>query len=132
MACGLPVITSTKSGAAELIVEHDAGLVCRSRDVNRRSPRRCARCSTRRRASGWARNARNAVLHLTPEAMTLALVLLYKELLEASVARQQGGAKRARRITKRDAMAAGRADARRDIERAAPGAPRRRRDGAAD
>src|SRR5439155_7573998 len=28
MACGLPVVTSTKCGAAELILEHDAGFVC--------------------------------------------------------------------------------------------------------
>ena len=38
------------------------------------------------------------MLPLTPEAMTLALVLLYKELLEASVARRTA-AKRARRPT---------------------------------
>ncbi|HET7843253.1 MAG TPA: glycosyltransferase family 4 protein, partial [Xanthomonadales bacterium] len=32
-ACGLPVVTSTRSGAAELVTEHDAGFVCDSRDV---------------------------------------------------------------------------------------------------
>ena len=30
MACGLPVVTSTKSGAAELVLDNDAGLVCPS------------------------------------------------------------------------------------------------------
>ena len=33
MACALPVITSTKSGAAELVLEYEAGLVCPSRDI---------------------------------------------------------------------------------------------------
>src|SRR6185369_6067516 len=33
MACGLPVVTSTKSGAAELVARHDAGFVCDARDV---------------------------------------------------------------------------------------------------
>ena len=35
-------------------------------------------------------NARSAVLPFTPPAMTLQLVLLYKALLEASVARRRG------------------------------------------
>ena len=35
-------------------------------------------------------NARRAVEPLTPEAMTLELVLLYRELLAASVARRRG------------------------------------------
>ena len=34
-------------------------------------------------------NARRSVLALSPAAMTLQLVLLYKELLEASVARRR-------------------------------------------
>ena len=36
-------------------------------------------------------NARRAVAALTPEAMTLELVLLYRELLAASAARRRGG-----------------------------------------
>jgi UDP-glucose:(heptosyl)LPS alpha-1,3-glucosyltransferase len=85
MACGLPVITSTKSGAAELVQEHDAGLVCASRDVAGLASqmRMLLDAGTRERMGG---NARRAVLPLTPSAMTLKLVLLYKELLEASVA----------------------------------------------
>src|SRR5205814_237320 len=35
MACGLPVVTSTKSGAAELALAHDAGLVCEPGDVEK-------------------------------------------------------------------------------------------------
>ena len=34
LACGLPVVTSTRSGAAELVTEHDAGFVCDSRDID--------------------------------------------------------------------------------------------------
>ena len=33
LASGLPVVTSTMSGAAELVTENDAGFVCASRDV---------------------------------------------------------------------------------------------------
>jgi UDP-glucose:(heptosyl)LPS alpha-1,3-glucosyltransferase len=104
MATGLPVITSTKSGAAELIVERNAGLVVKSRDV------RLLAAHMRTLADPAARermgtNARNAVLHLTPEAMTLALVLLYKELLEASALRQKHDAER-RLLAHRQAWAA--------------------------
>jgi UDP-glucose:(heptosyl)LPS alpha-1,3-glucosyltransferase len=93
MASGLPVITSLKSGAAELVVEREAGLVVRSRDVAGLAAqmRTLADAATRER---MGTNARNAVLHLTPEAMTLALVLLYKELLEASALRQKHDAER--------------------------------------
>lgn len=34
MACGLPVITSTKSGAAELIINHQNGFVCDAYDLS--------------------------------------------------------------------------------------------------
>lgn len=93
MACGLPVLTSNKSGAAELVLAHDAGLVCPSRDA----PRLCAQMrllldpATRERLGD---HARSAVLPLTADAMTLQLVLLYKELLEASVAQQKAAAAR--------------------------------------
>jgi UDP-glucose:(heptosyl)LPS alpha-1,3-glucosyltransferase len=88
MACALPVITTTKSGAAELVVGHDAGFVCPSRDVAGLAARmrELADPSLRSRLGA---NAREAVLPLTPEAMTLKLVLLYKELLEASARAQK-------------------------------------------
>jgi UDP-glucose:(heptosyl)LPS alpha-1,3-glucosyltransferase len=85
MACALPVITTTKSGAAELVTEHDAGLVCASRDA----PALAAHMRTLLDAETRSRqgaNARRAIEPLTPSAMTLKLVLLYKELLEASIA----------------------------------------------
>ena len=34
MACGLPVVTSTKCGAAELVTEFNAGFVCASHDID--------------------------------------------------------------------------------------------------
>jgi len=85
MACGLPVITSTKSGAAELVHEHEAGFVCQSRDVAGLATQMRALLDAGTRGRLGA-NARRAVLALTPSAMTLKLVLLYKDLLEASVA----------------------------------------------
>ena len=85
MACALPVITSPKSGAAELVLEHDAGLVCPSRDATGLAAHMRTLLDAPTRARLGA-NARRAVEPLTPSAMTLQLVLLYKELLEASIA----------------------------------------------
>jgi UDP-glucose:(heptosyl)LPS alpha-1,3-glucosyltransferase len=85
LASGLPVVTSTKSGAAELVTENDAGFVCVSRDVTALAEhlRTLQDADTRARLGA---NARRAVEPLTTAAMTLKLVLLYKGLLEASVA----------------------------------------------
>jgi len=89
MACAMPVVTSTKAGVAELVAEHDAGFVCGSRDVNALATHmRALLDSSLRQRLG--ENARRAVAPLTPEAMTLQLVLLYRELLTASVARRRG------------------------------------------
>lgn len=93
MACGLPVITSTKSGAAELVREHDAGLVCASRDVAGLAAHMRLLLDAAQRERLGAR-AREAVLPLTPSAMTLKLVLIYKDLLAGIVARRE--ARRAR------------------------------------
>jgi hypothetical protein len=94
MACGLPVITSSKSGAAELVTGHDAGFVCDARDTAALAAhmRALLEASTRERLGA---HARDAVLPLTPDAMTLALVLLYKSLLEESVARRRAAKARA-------------------------------------
>jgi len=80
MACGLPVVTSTKSGAAELVLEHDAGFVCPSRDVDALARHMMTLTAPAARASLGPR-AREAVLPLTPDAMTLKLVLLYRDLM---------------------------------------------------
>jgi UDP-glucose:(heptosyl)LPS alpha-1,3-glucosyltransferase len=89
MACGMPVVTSTKSGAAELVQGADAGFVCASRDVGALAAHMRALMDAALRVRLGA-NARSAVLPFTPPAMTLQLVLLYKALLEASVARRRG------------------------------------------
>ena len=93
MATGLPVITTTKSGAAELVADRDAGYVVASRDISALAERMRALADPEMRERMGA-SARNAVLHLTPDAMTLQLVLLYKELLEASALRQKHDAER--------------------------------------
>ena len=85
MACALPVITSTKSGAAELVDEYDAGLVCESRNVSALAAHMRTLLDPETRARQGA-NARRAIEPLTSSAMTLKLVLLYKQLLEASIA----------------------------------------------
>jgi UDP-glucose:(heptosyl)LPS alpha-1,3-glucosyltransferase len=83
MACALPIVTSTRSGAAELALEHEAGFVCEPGDA--------ATLATHMRAlhDGVLRvrlgaNARKAVLPLTSEAMTARLLALYRLLLNAS------------------------------------------------
>ncbi len=85
MASGLPVVTSTRSGAAELVTAHDAGFVCDARDVAALTAHLHTLLDPKLRERLGA-NARAGVLPLSPSAMTLKLVLLYKELLEASVA----------------------------------------------
>ncbi|MGH8713137.1 MAG: glycosyltransferase family 4 protein [Casimicrobiaceae bacterium] len=83
MACGLPVITSTKCGAAELVTGHDAGFVCDARDIAALSAHMTTLTDGEARAGRGVR-AREAVLPLTPAAMTLQLVLLYRDLLAAA------------------------------------------------
>jgi len=85
LASGLPVVTSTRSGAAELVTEHEAGFVCDSRDADALIRHMRALEDPQLRAV-LGENARKAVLPLTPAAMTLKLVLIYKELLEFSIA----------------------------------------------
>ena len=85
MACGLPFVTTTKSGAAELVLEHDAGFVCPSRDVDSLAWHMTTLTDAGARAALGTR-AREAVLALTPAAMTLQLVLLYRDLLAAAYA----------------------------------------------
>jgi UDP-glucose:(heptosyl)LPS alpha-1,3-glucosyltransferase len=83
MACGLPVVTSTKCGAAELVVENDAGFACPARDVDSLAWHMMTLTDAGARAPLGER-AREAVLPLTPPAMTLQLVLLYRDLLAAA------------------------------------------------
>ena len=84
MACGLPVVTSTKSGAAELLHEHDAGLVSPSGDVAGLAAHMQTLQDPATR-SRFAANARRATLPLSPSAINLQLVLLYRDLLASMV-----------------------------------------------
>lgn len=80
MACGLPVVTSTRCGAGELVVRENAGWLCDSTDdatfAERMSrlldPAECERISAR---------ARSAVAPLTPQSMTAQMLTLYENLL---------------------------------------------------
>ena len=85
MATALPVITSTKSGAADLLLENDGGLACPARDVAGLAAQMRALLDPATRARLGA-NGRRAMEPLSPAATTLKLVLLYKELLAATVA----------------------------------------------
>jgi hypothetical protein len=78
-------VTSDRTGAAELVSENDAGFVvpARNPDALAASMRALLEPELRARLGG---NARSAALPLSPAAMTLKLVLLYKDMLEASVA----------------------------------------------
>jgi UDP-glucose:(heptosyl)LPS alpha-1,3-glucosyltransferase len=89
MACGLPVITSTKCGAAELVTENDAGLVCGSRDIPALARHMMTLTDPEARRLLGAR-AREAVLPLTPTSMTVQMVLLYRDLIAAAVATRDG------------------------------------------
>ena len=84
MACELPVVTSTKSGAAELLLANDAGLVCPAGDIAGLAAQMRTLLDATTRARLGA-NARRAVLPLSPAATTLQLVLLYRDLLAATV-----------------------------------------------
>lgn len=81
MACAMPIVTSTRSGAAELALAHEAGFVAPPGDVAAlaRHMQALHEKTLRRRLGA---NARNAVLPLTPSAMTARLLALYRDLLD--------------------------------------------------
>jgi UDP-glucose:(heptosyl)LPS alpha-1,3-glucosyltransferase len=82
MACALPIVTSTRSGAAELALAHDAGLVCEPGDIGKLAAHMHALQDPALRAR-MGSNGRNAMLPLTSAAMTAQLVKLYADLLAA-------------------------------------------------
>jgi len=82
MACALPIVTSTRSGAAEIALAHDAGFACAPADVAALASHMRALLDPALRARLGA-HAREAMLPLTPEAMTAELIALYRELLPA-------------------------------------------------
>lgn len=80
LACGLPVVTSERCGAGELVALHRAGTVCGSRDIDAIAAgmRALLDPCTRARASA---GALAAMRPLTPDAMASRLIALYDELL---------------------------------------------------
>jgi UDP-glucose:(heptosyl)LPS alpha-1,3-glucosyltransferase len=82
LACGLPVVTSTRCGAGELVVAHDAGWICDALDDIALAECMGRLLDSTVRARMGAR-ALTAVADLTPAAMTRRLVDLYSSLLEA-------------------------------------------------
>lgn len=79
-ACGLPVVTSTKSGAAELVRNGENGFVCDALDID------CLASALARIDAGELRDAsplaRNTVADLSMENMSAKLISLYKKLLD--------------------------------------------------
>ena len=80
MACGLPIITSTRSGAAELVRAAPAGLVCAPGDATALAAHMRTLADARVRERMGA-HAREAVLPFTPSAMVSQLLALYDRLL---------------------------------------------------
>jgi UDP-glucose:(heptosyl)LPS alpha-1,3-glucosyltransferase len=82
LACGLPVVTSDRCGAGELVSGHGAGTVCGARDLGAIAAGMTALldAGTRERAG---RQALAAMRPLTPDAMAARLIALYESLLPA-------------------------------------------------
>jgi UDP-glucose:(heptosyl)LPS alpha-1,3-glucosyltransferase len=80
LACGLPVVTSDRCGAGELVGAHNAGTVCAARDIGAVAAGMRKLLDPGARATAAA-NALAAVRPLTPDAMAARLIALYDSLL---------------------------------------------------
>jgi len=80
LACGLPVVTSRRCGAGELVVAHDAGYTCDAIDVAAFAECMRTLLDPAERARRAARAA-GAVASLTPDDMTRRMLELYGTLL---------------------------------------------------
>ena len=80
LACGLPVVTSTRCGAGELVVKANAGWLCDSTDDAAFAERMSRLLDPAEREAISAR-AMSAVAHLTPQAMTAQMLALYEDVL---------------------------------------------------
>jgi len=81
-ACGIPVLTSTKSGAAEFVEEGKNGFVRDALDAAGFA----ALIRTRPQASDWAvmgEAARETILPYSPPAMAAQLTALYQQVLDS-------------------------------------------------
>jgi UDP-glucose:(heptosyl)LPS alpha-1,3-glucosyltransferase len=83
LACGLPVVTSDRCGAGELVAAHGAGTVCGARDIGAiaQGMRALLADDARARAST---GALAAMRPLTPPAMAAQLIALYESLLDGA------------------------------------------------
>jgi UDP-glucose:(heptosyl)LPS alpha-1,3-glucosyltransferase len=79
LACGLPVVTSRRCGAGELVVAHGAGWICDAGDTAALAAHLERLLDDRERARVAAR-AVDAVAALTPDAMAQRLLALYDAL----------------------------------------------------
>ena len=80
LACGLPVVTSDRCGAGELVRANDAGTVCPARDIGALAAGMTRLLAPDARTAAGA-NALAAVRPLTPDAMAARLIALYESLL---------------------------------------------------
>jgi UDP-glucose:(heptosyl)LPS alpha-1,3-glucosyltransferase len=85
LACGLPVLTSAKCGAGEIVRAHQAGFLCDARDVQALADN-MARLLNPELRREYATRARTAATTLNTEAMTSRLLDLYRSLLPVEVA----------------------------------------------
>jgi UDP-glucose:(heptosyl)LPS alpha-1,3-glucosyltransferase len=79
LACGLPVVTSRRCGAGELVVAHGAGWICDAGDTAALAAHLERLLDDSERARVAAR-AVGAVAALTPDAMAQRLLALYEAL----------------------------------------------------
>jgi UDP-glucose:(heptosyl)LPS alpha-1,3-glucosyltransferase len=86
MACGLPVITSTGSGAAELITNGVEGFVVDALDTPAIADAIGASLASAMSDNPMGKNAAAKVAPLTPRAMAANYVALYRELMGTNVA----------------------------------------------
>jgi len=85
LACGLPVVTSTRCGAGELVVKANAGWICDSTD-DVAFAEHMSRLLDRSECESFGLRARSAVAQLTPAAMTAEMLALYENLLSRASA----------------------------------------------
>jgi UDP-glucose:(heptosyl)LPS alpha-1,3-glucosyltransferase len=93
MASALPIVTTTRCGAAEIALANDAGLVCDPADAGALAAqmRVLQDPSARTRMGG---NGRDAMRPLNASAMTSRLIALYDELIATAAPNDRGTAAR--------------------------------------
>jgi UDP-glucose:(heptosyl)LPS alpha-1,3-glucosyltransferase len=84
LACGLPVVTSRRCGAGELVTAHDAGFTCDAVDVAAFAEAMRTLLDAGERGRRAAR-APGAVAALTPQDMTQRMLDLYGSVLGRAI-----------------------------------------------